>query len=157
MRRSTRATHLDRPAAEVWSTVTAAGGQDRWFTTAAPFVVRGAIDRLLGGAGRRWPVPDAARLTTGDRAGFWRVAQVDDPARILRLEAAVRAPGVVAMTTTVEPTLAGSTLTQAISFTPAGPVGAAYLLVDLPARELVVELAHRATLDEVSRATRPHR
>ena len=154
---STRATHLPASADEVWAAVTAAGGRGRWYTDAAPFVVRGAIDRLLGGGGRRWPVPRAERLAAGDRAGFWDVAEIDDPSRELRLVAAVRAPGVVTVTSTVAPALQGSTLTQTVAFVPSGLLGAAYLVVDLPARELVVELAHRTTLDEVSRATRPHR
>lgn len=154
---STRSTHLPTPADEVWPAVTAAGGRGRWYTDAAPFVARGAIDRLLGGDGRRWPVPRAGRLAAGDRAGFWDVAEVDDSSRELRLVAAVRAPGVVTLTSTVAPALRGSTLTQTVAFVPAGLLGTAYLVLDLPARELVVELAHRSTLDEVTRATRPRR
>jgi Protein of unknown function (DUF2867)/Polyketide cyclase / dehydrase and lipid transport len=158
LRTSTRSSHLDLPADRAWPAVTAAGGRGRWYTEAPPFVVRGAIDRLLGGAGRRWPVPTADRLADGDRAGFWEVREADDRTRVLRLEAAVRAPGTVVLTTTVAPAIHGCTLTQAVSFAPSGLLGTAYLLADLPARELVVELAHRTAVEEVlSRATRPRR
>ena len=155
LRTSTRTTHLPVPPEQVWAAVTAAGGTGRWYTEALPFVVRGALDRALGGAGRRWPVPATERLARGERAGFWEVAEVDERTRTLHLVAAVRAPGTVALTTTVAPALRGSTLTQAVSFAPSGLLGSAYLVADLPARELVVELAHRTSLDEVTRATRP--
>ena len=44
-----------------------------WYVDSAPFVVRGALDRLVGGAGRRWPGPDRDLLRAGDEVGFWRV------------------------------------------------------------------------------------
>lgn len=150
LRTSTRMTHLDLPADDVWAGVTAAGGRGRWYTEAAPFVVRGGVDRLLGGDGRAWPVPLHDRLATGDRAGFWQVREADDEARVLELVAAVRAPGSVVLTTTVLPAVRGCSLRQTVRFDPSGVVGAAYLLVDLPARELVVELAHRATVAAAS-------
>src|SRR5690349_10061189 len=98
---STRSTHLDLDADRVWAAVTAAGGRGRWYTEAPPFIVRGAVDRLLGGAGRRWPVPTGERLTAGDHAGFWAVREADDRARVLHLDAVVRAPGAVALATSV--------------------------------------------------------
>lgn len=150
LRTSTRTSHLDLPADDVWAAVTAAGGRGRWYSEAAPFVVRGALDRLLGGAGRAWPVPVADRLTAGDRAGFWEVRAADDATRLLELVAAVRAPGEVVLTTSVVSSLRGSSLRQTVAFTPSGLLGAAYLLADLPARELVVELAHRETVAAVT-------
>ena len=43
----------------------------------------------------------------------------------------------------------GCELRQTVTFDPDGAVGAAYLVVDLPARELVIELTHRHTVAEV--------
>lgn len=147
---STRTSHLDLPADDLWATVTAAGGRGRWYTEAAPFVVRGSLDRLLGGAGRAWPVPLHDLLVAGDRAGFWEVRAADERTRVLELVAAVRAPGSVVLTTSVVPSLHGSSLRQTVAFAPSGLLGAAYLLLDLPARELVIELAHRATVTAVT-------
>ena len=90
------------------------------------------------------------RHRADERAAALRVA--DPRARRLVLEAAVRAPGTVRLTSRVLPRIpGGSTLRQTISFEPGGLVGSAYLLVDLPARELVAELAHRDTVAEVAR------
>ncbi|WP_395659262.1 DUF2867 domain-containing protein [Nocardioides sp.] len=149
---SGRATDLPLPADVVWSRLVAAGTGSRWYVDAPPFVVRGALDRAVGGGGRRWPVPDRERLETGDRAGFWEVRSVDPHGRRMVLEAAVRAPGTVRLSSTVLPrTPTGCVLRQTISFEPGGLVGSAYLLVDLPAREVVAELAHRHAVAEVQR------
>jgi len=149
---SGRASDLSGPADEIWSRLAAAGPGSRWYVDAPPFVVRGALDRAVGGGGRRWPVPDRDVLETGDRAGFWEVRLADPERRRLVLEAVVRAPGTVRLTSTVLPrTPAGSVLRQTVSFEPGGLLGTAYLLVDLPARELVAELAHRHTVGEVDR------
>ena len=95
----------------------------------------------LGGEGRRWRPPGTPVLTTGDTVGFWRVLEADHDARRLVLEADVRAPGRVVLTTAVEPL--GETrcrLTQRTEFTPSGLLGRGYLVADLPAREVVAEL-----------------
>lgn len=142
------------PAADVWRVV--ANGRDRpqWYVDAAPFVARGAIDSVLGGAGRPWRPPGSPVLSTGDRAGFWVVEAADHDARQLVLRAAVRAPGEVLLETRVEGLGdKGCRLVQRVSFAPAGVLGHAYLLADLPARELVIELVHRRLLSDVLRET----
>ena len=77
-------------------------------------MVRGALDRLVGGAGRRWPAPDRDLLRAGDEVGFWRVTGADEGR--LDLEAAVRAPGRVTLTTTVTAEGPGTRLDQRVSF-----------------------------------------
>jgi hypothetical protein len=146
---STRSTPVDLPADEVWERLVSAGARHRWYADAAPFVLRGAIDRLLGGAGRRWPVPERRLLERGDRTGFWAVSTCDHTRLRLVLEAQVRAPGTVLLESRVTEEPDGSRLLQSVTFEPRGLVGAAYLLADLPAREAVIELAHRAALAEV--------
>ena len=148
---SGRRTDLDRRASDVWRTV--ASGQDRpqWYVDAAPFVVRGAVDQVLGGEGRRWRPPGTPVLTAGDTAGFWRVLEADHDEHRLVLEADVRAPGRVLLRTTVAPH--GETrcrLSQVVELEPHGWLGRGYLLVDLPAREAVVELAHRRLLADLA-------
>ena len=120
-----------------------ASGEDvpQWYVDAAPYVFRGAVDRLMGGAGRRWPAPGREYLHEGDRVGFWRVREVSHERRRLVLEAAVRAPGRVRVTTEVARDNDGSRLTQTTSFEPSGLLGRVYLVGDLGAREVVTELA----------------
>lgn len=142
------------PAASAWRV--AASGLDRpqWYVDAGPLVVRGSLDELLGGAGRRWRPPGTPVLSTGDRAGFWEVAEADHAARRLVLRAAVRAPGEVLLETRVGDLGEGrSLLAQRVSFTPDGLPGRAYLVLDLPAREVLLELVHRRLVADVRRGT----
>ena len=149
---SVRATSVDLAPDDVWTVVASGGERSRWYVDAGPFVVRGAIDRVLGGAGRRWPAQGGALLQPGDRGGFWVVEEADHGVRRLVLRAAVRAPGVVRLECTVAADGRGSSITTTVSFAPAGLVGAAYLLTDLPARELVTELTHRRIVADVRAA-----
>jgi hypothetical protein len=150
---SSRTSDLDLAPAATWSALTAAGGRIRWYVDAAPFVARGAIDRVVGGAGRRWPVPTRAQLVEGDLAGFWHVRTLDRAARVLVLEADVRSPAAVVLTSSVAEGRRGTRLTQRVEVRPRGLLGAAYVVVDLPAREAVIELAHRRTVAEVLTAS----
>ena len=148
---SSRSTVVDHGPDHVWAVVACGRPGARWYVDSAPFAVRGALDRLVGGAGRRWPVPDRDLLRTGDEVGFWRVTGADD--RELVLAAAVRAPGAVTLTTTVTPEGTGTRLDQRVTFRPDGLLGAAYLLADLPAREAVIGLVHRRLLQDLSTPT----
>ena len=126
----------------------------QWYVDAAPFVVRGGIDRLAGGKGRRWDPPGTEQLATGDRAGFWHVTEADAGQGLLTLRADVRAPGTVTLVTTVVTDVKGCLVRQTVRLDPSGLLGAAYLLVDLPAREAVLELTHRRLLRDLARDNR---
>ena len=152
LRSSTRSSDVDLPVDAVWRVAASGLPGRRWYVDAAPLVVRGGVDRLVGGAGRRWAPPGTPVLATGDRAGFWLVTGVGHRGsrRRLVLEAQVRAPGTVRLTTEAEGLPDGRTrLVQTISFAPRGFLGAAYLLGDVPAREAVIELTHRRLLDDL--------
>lgn len=130
---------------DAWRVVAGAGPGRHWYADAAPFVVRGAIDRVVLGGGRRWPVPDGPLLRAGDRAGFWLVRAAGDRpgGHRLVLEAAVRAPGTVTLTVLVTAREAGCEIDLQVRLDPRGVLGAAYLLADLPAREVLLELVDR--------------
>lgn len=127
------------PAA-TWDVVASGVDTRQWYADAAPFVVRGTIDRLVRGPGRRVRPPGRPLLRTGDRVGFWDVVEADHDARRLVLEAQVRAPGTVTLEAEVVPDAEGTRVSLTITFRPRGLVGRAYLLADLPARALVAEL-----------------
>jgi alkylhydroperoxidase family enzyme len=159
LHRSSRSSALDLDPESAWRVVAGAGPGEHWYVDAAPLVVRGALDRLVGGAGRRWPVPEALELATGDRAGFWRVLEAAPRRRVLRLAADVVSPGSVLLTVEVGVGHSGTddsgadegcTVTTRIAFEPDGLAGQLYMLADLPAREAVVELVHRRLVDELT-------
>ena len=147
---SSRSTLVDHGPDHVWAVVACGRPGARWYADSAPFVVRGALDRLVGGCGRRWPAPDRDLLRAGDEVGFWRVTGAAHGELVL--EAAVRAPGRVTLSTTVTAEASGARLDQRVSFRPDGLLGAAYLFADLPAREAVIGLVHRRLLQDLTEA-----
>jgi hypothetical protein len=150
LHRSTRSSTLDVDPDSAWRVVAGAGPGEHWYVDAAPLAVRGLLDRLVGGRGRRWPVPDRPRLEKGDTAGFWRVRRAAARKRILSLEADVVSPGTVRLEVLVRALDdGGSVVTTSVRFEPGGLLGQLYMLVDLPARETVVELVHRRLLSEI--------
>jgi hypothetical protein len=151
LHRSTRRSTLATDPGSAWRVVAGAGPGEHWYVDAAPLAVRGLLDRLVGGEGRRWPVPPALQLSEGDTAGFWRVRRLAAP-RLLELEAAVVSPGAVRLQATVAPADEGCTVATSIAFEPGGLVGQLYMLADLPARETITELVHRRLLHELRAA-----
>lgn len=139
---SRRSAVVTAPPAEVWDVVASGASGPQWYVDAAPFIVRGALDRLLGGAGRRHRPPGRLRLAGDDRVGFWRVVAADHRAHRLLLEAEVRAPGRVTLEVTIAPgdSLDTAEVTLTITLEPRGLLGRAYLVADLPARGAVAEL-----------------
>ena len=135
-----RACVVALPPDDAWAVVASGEDGPQWYADAAPFVFRGALDRLVGGSGRRHRPPGRARLVAGDQVGFWRVATADHRERSLVLEAQVRAPGQVRLEARVTPDPGGSRVELTIAFTPRGLLGRAYLVADLPARAAVGEL-----------------
>lgn len=145
---STRSSVVELPLLRAHAAVSSGEAGPQWYVDALPWVVRGGLDRLLGGAGRRWSPPGRALLEDGDRVGFWTVLASTQRELVLRAE--VRAPGIVELTTRLDPEGAGRTrVEQTVALHPRGLAGRLYLLVDLPARETVVELAHRRLLRDL--------
>ncbi|MBZ5735502.1 DUF2867 domain-containing protein [Nocardioides sp. TRM66260-LWL] len=152
-RTSARVTALPLPAAEVWRTVSEVG-PSAWYVDALPLVVRGLLDRAVGGEGRIIPPAAPFPLVAGDRVGLWHVDAVRPPGLRLRgelaLRAIVRAPGTVTLVTRVVPLDDDRTrVEQIVRLDPDGLLGLAYLTADLPARETVIELVHRRLLREL--------
>lgn len=156
LRTSRRSSDLTVDARTAWERLVDAGPGAHWWRDAPPLVFRAGLDRLVGGDGAPHR-PAGAALETGDLAGFWRVERAQPPGSptpdapgVLHLVARVRAPGRVDLISTVSPAATGGCrLAQEVRFTPAGPAGTAYLLADLPAREVVCHWVHRRTRHEL--------
>ncbi|GGF44573.1 hypothetical protein GCM10011519_18070 [Marmoricola endophyticus] len=142
---SARASSLDVSPDLAWGRLVAGGPGAHWYLDALPLMFRATLDRLLGGEPLVRP-PDGV-LTTGDRAGFWTVEHAEDGC--LLMVARVKAPGSVRIGCELTPEKGGTRFRQEVSFHPGGPLGVGYLLADLPAREVLIQLLHSRTRREL--------
>jgi uncharacterized protein YbjT (DUF2867 family) len=77
---------------EVWTRIRRIGGQTGWYFGDGLWRLRGWLDKLVGGVGRRRGRRDPEHLRVGDVLDFWRVIQVKPPSRLL-LQAEMRVAG----------------------------------------------------------------
>lgn len=122
--------------AALWRTVTAIGGRRGWYTGEWMWTLRGLLDKVVGGPGMRRGRRHPTELGVGDALDFWRVDALE-PDRLLRLRAEMRLPGEAWLEWRIEPTAAGSRLTQRASFVPRGLSGRAYWYGVAPFHRLV--------------------
>ncbi|MGC5627990.1 SDR family oxidoreductase [Georgenia sp. Z1344] len=115
----------------LWPFIEGIGGENGWYSFPLAWAVRGAIDKLAGGAGLRRGRRDAARLHVGDALDFWRVEALE-PERLLRLRAEMRMPGRAWLELGVEPDGTGSVYRQRAIYHPRGLSGRLYWLVLVP-------------------------
>jgi uncharacterized protein YbjT (DUF2867 family) len=113
------------PASALWSAVVRVGGDEGWHWDWL-WRLRGALDRLLGGAGMRRGRRHPGELRVGDAVDFWRVVAIE-PGHRLTLLAEMKLPGAAVLEFTVEDGASGeSTLRTDARFHPAGAVGLLY-------------------------------
>lgn len=79
-------------AARVAQIFSALGGERGWLAANYLWVLRGLLDRLVGGIGLRRGRRSATELRVGDAVDFWRVEAYERD-RLLRLRAEMRLPG----------------------------------------------------------------
>lgn len=109
----------------VFHVFTGIGGKRGWYHMNFAWRIRGAVDRLAGGAGLRRGRRDPDHLRPGDALDFWRVECVE-PNRRLRLRAEMKVPGKAWLEFKVEAREQGSLLTQTAMFAPKGLWGLGY-------------------------------
>jgi uncharacterized protein YbjT (DUF2867 family) len=121
----------------VWPTLTSMGGDAGWPYGDLLWKVRGAVDRLLGGAGSTRGRRDPSVLRTGDAVEFWRVLSIEEPRRILLL-AEMKAPGEALLEFTLSPLDSSRTrLELKARFLPSGLAGILYWYFLAPAHGLL--------------------
>lgn len=101
------------------------GGEQGWYFANFLWTIRGWIDLLCGGIGRRRSRRDPNDLQIGDVVDWWRVEDYKPNAR-LRLAAEMKVPGRAWLEFTVEPSEQGSVIRQSAIFDPIGFLGLAY-------------------------------
>ena len=108
-----------------WKVVSSIGGGNGWYYADILWNLRGVLDRMLGGVGRRRGRRHPTRLRVGDTVDFWRVVVVE-PGRRLTLLAEMRLPGTAALEFEVQAEGDGSRIVTAAYFHPAGAAGLIY-------------------------------
>ena len=121
---------------QLFATLCTLGGDHGWYSGEWLWRIRGFIDVLWGGPGLRRGRRDPQDLMTGDFVDFWRVEELSNP-NFLRLHAEMLLPGDAWLEWTIEPTEAGSRLTQRARFKPRGLWGRLYWYSVLPFHSLV--------------------
>jgi hypothetical protein len=123
------------------------GGDTGWYYGDALWLIRGGLDRLVGGPGLRRGRRSQDELVSGEALDFWRVEAVEAD-RLLRLRAEMRLPGRAWLQFEVHPTADGSTVTQTAIFDPIGVAGLLYWYSLYPVHALVF----RGMLRRIARA-----
>jgi uncharacterized protein YndB with AHSA1/START domain len=141
--RDRQSLEIAAPPERVFAEVERVGGSRGWPAANMLWRLRGHIDRIVGGVGMRLGRRDTDRLRVGDALDFWRVEALDRP-RLLRLRAEMRVPGRAWLQFEVEPTPAGSRLTQTAYFHPSGLAGYAYWYLLLPVHDPIFRFTVRA-------------
>ena len=112
------------------------GGQQGWYYANFLWTIRGWIDLICGGVGRRRARRDPENLRVGEVLDWWRVEDYQ-PDRRLRLAAEMKVPGRAWLEFDVEPCEGGATIRQTAIFDPVGVLGLAYWYGIYPLHALI--------------------
>lgn len=91
-----RERQVNASADDLWRVIAQIGGQTGWYHGTWLWVLRGFLDRLVGGVGSSRGRRNAVEIRAGDVLDFWRVVEVE-PRRLLRLAAEMRLPGIATL------------------------------------------------------------
>jgi hypothetical protein len=135
--------------ATVYGVLTGLGGRGGWLYANWAWLLRGVLDRLLGGGGYRRGRRHAAQLRVGDALDFWRVEALERD-HLVRLRAEMKLPGRAWLQFRCRPQPDGTTLLeQTAYYAPKGLLGLLYWHLLYPAHALIFsglirEIARRA-------------
>lgn len=135
--RDARAITIQAPAAAVFRAVCRVGGGHGWYAADWLWVLRGWMDRLVGGPGLRRGRRDPETVSYGEALDFWRVTGIEQDRR-LALRAEMKLPGEAMLEFLVEPNSATHcTLRQVALFQPRGLLGLLYWYAVVPLHHIV--------------------
>lgn len=127
------------PTNAVWKAVSELGGKRGYYGVDWLWVLRGAMDRLVGGPGLRRGRRSANQLQYGDALDFWRITAID-PGRHLQLTAEMRLPGTATLSFDLGSNADESSATRlsmTARFRPRGLLGIMYWYSVLPLHGIV--------------------
>jgi uncharacterized protein YbjT (DUF2867 family) len=131
----------DIPKETVYRTFCAIGGKEGWFGYNWLWVIRGWIDKMIGGAGLKRGRRDSKHLRIGESVDFWRVEDLSPNERLL-LYAQMKVPGKAWL----EFKIKGDELVQTAYFYPRGLWGRLYWYILTPVHYLVFRNMIRSIL-----------
>ena len=121
----TRRVTVSVPPAKAFTPIRRIGGKRGWYCANYLWTLRGWIDLLCGGIGKRRARRDPEHLRVGDVLDWWRVEKYV-PNQRLRLLAEMKVPGRAWLEFEVESTSAGASIRQTAVFDPVGLFGLCY-------------------------------
>ena len=145
--------HTNATPDALFGEVCALGGDRGWLVGNSLWVLRGWLDRTVGGVGMRRGRRHPTDLRVGDVVDFWRVEAIE-PARLLRLRAEMRLPGDAWLEWSIapEPDRKGTLFVQRALFRPRGLLGRAVLVCRLAISQVHLRATRRS--DRRARGTR---
>lgn len=129
------------------------GGKRGWLYANWIWLLRGVIDRLLGGVGFRRGRRHPDEVRVGDALDFWRVEALE-PLRLMRLRAEMMVPGLAWLQFEIVPQSAQrNLLVQTAFFEPKGLPGLLYWYVLYPIHgwmfgKLIAKIVEKAEAEE---------
>jgi len=124
------------PPEAAFDPIACIGGERGWYAYDTLWDLRGFIDILLGGPGRRRGRKDQFALVEGDYLDWWRVEHIDPP-RLLRLVAEMRMPGRGWLQYELRSDGDSTIVRQTALFDPVGVLGRLYWYSVLPFHHFV--------------------
>ncbi len=117
---------IDGNPQEIWEQIARIGGSTGWYFGNPLWILRGWLDRLVGGVGLNRGRRHPGEIRTGDALDFWRVLKVEEPHRLMLL-AEMKTPGEAVMEFRLSPKGANQTELILLSrFLPRGFLGILY-------------------------------
>lgn len=111
---------------DVWSNITAIGGERGWYYANWLWKIRGYLDKLVGGIGLRRGRTNSERIIAGDALDFWRVLDVNQDKKRLLLYAEMKLPGEAWLEFNIKNKNGKEVLQQTATFRPNGILGRMY-------------------------------
>ncbi len=148
--RDTREVRVEAPAWAAFRAVCRVGGGHGWYAADWLWVLRGWIDRLVGGPGLRRGRRDPETVRYGEALDFWRVTGVERD-RMLRLRAEMKLPGEAVLEFRIRPEGEGCVLEQLALFQPRGLFGLVYWYAVSPLHAVVFGGMIRGIREEARR------
>ena len=131
------------PVSAAFRPIREIGGQRGWYFANFLWTIRGWIDLLCGGVGRRRGRRDPEHLAVGDVVDWWRVEEYQADER-LRLLAEMKLPGRAWLEFEVQQTENGSLIRQTAIFDPLGLWGLVYWYILYPVHAIIFRgMLHR--------------